>query len=76
MAASQDSSAQSGTQCTFYYNPFSICSLMVRFTLALKGRAKSQDTALHVEEHLVDIYTDEQLQEWFLCVNPKGQVLW
>lgn len=48
---------------------------MVRYTLALSGPPINDASTMSVTEHIVDIFNDEQLEEWFLCnVNPKGQV--
>jgi glutathione S-transferase len=56
---------------TIHYNPFSICSIMARMTMAF--RPDDPDNVFH--EQLVDIYKYEQLSESFLTTaNPKGQV--
>ncbi|KAH8812214.1 hypothetical protein F5884DRAFT_784746 [Xylogone sp. PMI_703] len=58
-----------------YHHPYSICSLMVRLTLAMRGRPKDLDSEMTVEERVVDIFNSLQLEEDFLCnINPKGQV--
>ncbi len=59
---------------TVHHNPFSVCSIMTRMTLAMRKPTTSPDpNTFH--EQLVDIYKDEQLSEPFLTtVNPKGQV--
>lgn len=58
-----------------YHNPFSICSLMGRYTLAIRGEPKDAASEVVVDEHEVDIFREAQLEEKFLCeVNPKGQV--
>src|SRR6266536_361321 len=59
---------------TVHHNPFSICSIMTRMTLAMRKPTTSPDpNTFH--EQLVDIYKDEQLSEPFLTtVYPKGQV--
>lgn len=56
-----------------YHNHYSLCSLMVRFTLAL---CKEQgDWPLTVEEHKINIQHGGQLSEDYLCnVNPNGTV--
>ena len=73
MTQTQDSNQNE--QFILHYNPFSICSIMVRYTLALRGTPESPETAIMVEEKYVDIYVYEQLSEKFLLqVNPKGQV--
>ena len=56
-----------------YYNDYSLCSLMVRFTLALSKNFRGQQ--IGVEEIVVDIQHGGQLTEFYLCeVNPKGTV--
>ena len=56
-----------------FYNNFSLCSLMVRFTLALCNECPG--TPLNVEEKHVDIQHGGQLTEEYICdVNPKGTV--
>lgn len=48
---------------------------MVRYTLALRGTAVDSASSMSVTEKIVDIFNEEQIEEWFLCgVNPKGQV--
>lgn len=61
---------------TLYYNTWSICSQMVRLTLAFRGQPKDGESEMLVEEKEVDIYhTFAQLDERFLTViNPKGKV--
>ncbi|KIX06999.1 uncharacterized protein Z518_04975 [Rhinocladiella mackenziei CBS 650.93] len=61
-------------QYELYYNPFSICSLMVLLTLRLKGDPKSLSDAVEPAEKEIDIYTGEQMTEEFLEKNWKGQV--
>ncbi|KIX95926.1 uncharacterized protein Z520_08181 [Fonsecaea multimorphosa CBS 102226] len=57
-----------------YYNPFSICSLMVLYTLRVKGKPKSPADAVDPEERFIDIYTGEQMTEEYLEKHPKGTV--
>jgi hypothetical protein len=58
-----------------YYHPFSVCSIMVRYTYALRGPPKDSTSDMSVQEQMVDIFNDEQLSEHFLtAINPKGQV--
>jgi hypothetical protein len=61
---------------TLYYNTWSICSQMVRLTLAFRGQPKDGESEMIVEEKEVDIYhTFAQLDESFLTeINPKGKV--
>lgn len=57
-----------------YYNPFSICSLFVLYTLELKGKPRSSSDSVDPERCFVDIYINEQMSEAYLEKNPKGQV--
>jgi len=60
---------------TLYHHPFSVCSLMVRYTLAIAGPTNQYTTSMDVVEKEIDIYNSGQLDEHFLTrVNPKGQV--
>jgi hypothetical protein len=61
---------------TLYYNTWSICSQMVRLTLAFRGQPKDGESEMIVEEKAIDIYhTFAQLDESFLIeINPKGKV--
>ncbi|KAH0836149.1 hypothetical protein FOPE_04389 [Fonsecaea pedrosoi] len=67
--------AQSSTSpYQLYYNPFSICSLMVLYTLRVKGPPRSPADAVEPEECFIDIYTGEQMSEAYLEKHPKGTV--
>ena len=58
-----------------YHYPYSICSIMVRQTIAIRGQAKDAESEIPINEKLLDIFKKEQLSEHFLCdVNPEGQV--
>jgi hypothetical protein len=58
-----------------YHNIWSICSTMVRYTLAVRGAPSNSAEAMVIQEQEVDIYNNAQLEEHFLLqVNPKGQV--
>ena len=60
---------------TLYYNQYSICSIMVRYTLAVRGQALDKDSEIQIEEQPVEIFNEEQMTEHFLCdINPLGQV--
>lgn len=60
---------------TLYYNRWSICSHMVRLTMAFKGQPKDGGSPMIVEEREVDIWKGEQVTEEYLTeINPKGQV--
>lgn len=62
---------------TLYIFPFSLYSIMVRFTIAL-GRTYQRGTPPKappkVSLKLLDLHRDENLTEEFLQINPKGQV--
>ena len=71
MAGADDKSAA----YLLYYNPSSVCSLMVLYTLALKGAATSPENEIHVEPKVLDLSQQKQLDEEFLCkINKYGQV--
>jgi hypothetical protein len=58
-----------------YHNLWSICSIMVRYTLAVKGAPHDSAAAMVVQEQEVDIFNGAQFAEKYLLeVNPKGQV--
>lgn len=60
---------------TLYYAIDSLCSYMLRYTLAIRGPGKDVQE-ISIEEELVDIhYERNQLSEFFLLkVNPEGKV--
>ena len=58
-----------------YFHPYSICSLMVLYTSALRGSAKDAEFEMIIHTREVDIFHEEQFEEHFLCdINAKGQV--
>jgi hypothetical protein len=56
--------------------PFSLFSMMVRFTYVLgRSSADSTTAGVHIEYRLVDHHRNENLSEDYLInINPKGQV--
>lgn len=60
-----------------YTNHYSLCSIMTRFTIALRGKVGPNSVPITVEEREVDIiHRMEQMEEQFMLeVNSKGQVL-
>lgn len=71
-----DSTAGSRDVYVLHNQPFSLFSMMVRFTYAL-GRSSADPTTagVHLENKLVDHHRDENLAEdYLLNINPKGQV--
>ncbi|KAI9707886.1 MAG: hypothetical protein M1820_004492 [Bogoriella megaspora] len=60
---------------TLYMNPYSVRSTMIRLAIALRGEARADAIPIIVQEHEVDIFEMEQLEERFMFeVNGKGQV--
>lgn len=58
-----------------YYHPYSVCSLMVLHTLALKRSAREPEDEITMQTKVIDIFNEEQLSEDFLCnINDHGQV--
>ncbi|EXJ65707.1 uncharacterized protein A1O5_11234 [Cladophialophora psammophila CBS 110553] len=58
---------------TLFYNDYSICSIMVRYTVAVIQHL--QDGRIRINEQPIDIQHGGQLAESYLCkVNPKGTV--
>ncbi|KAJ9608388.1 hypothetical protein H2200_007376 [Cladophialophora chaetospira] len=72
---SSDGLTKRPSKFTLFYNPYSICSLQVLYTLALRGEPKDAESQMEVDPQIVDIFNMEQLSEEFLCeVNAEGQV--
>lgn len=59
----------------YSYN-YSLCSLMTRYMLAVRGQPEAGVGALKIDDVEIDIHhAFDQLDEFYLCdVNPKGQV--
>ena len=58
-----------------YHHQFSVCSIMVRYTFALRGAPKNEASEIRLEERVCDILRGEQLSEHYLCnVNANGEV--
>jgi hypothetical protein len=67
----------STTNCyDLYQNDYSLCSLMTRYTFAVRQNPKRGADDVVLRQHNVDIFFNlEQLNEKFLVeINPKGQV--
>lgn len=71
-----DSTIDSRDVYILHNQPFSLFSMMVRFTYALGRSSADPNTAgVHLENKLVDHHRDENLAEdYLLNINPKGQV--
>jgi len=62
---------------TLYHNKWSVCSMMVRYTFALRGPPQDASSQILIREQDVDIFHEEQLSEQFLCeINPKSGILY
>lgn len=66
--------SQNDPHYVLYVFPFSLYSIMVRFTLALGNTYYKPSRGLVVENRLVNLHEDEEMTEWYLKINPKGQV--
>lgn len=70
----RDPVAKMANPYTLYYNDYSICSIMVRYTISLCERLR-KDCPIQIEQRVIDIQHGGQLTEFYLCeVNPKGTV--
>jgi len=55
--------------------PFSLYSIMARFTHALGKVTSTNSCSIQIEVKLVNLHLDENIAEEYLrWVNPKGQV--
>lgn len=60
---------------TLHHDPVSICSVMVRYTYALRGEPKDNSAAMTVQEQPLSIRRGEHLAKDFLCnINRNGEV--
>jgi hypothetical protein len=60
---------------TLYHSFYSVCSIMMRLMMAVRGEQADPSVIITVAEKQIDIFNEEQLSEWYLSeVNPKGQV--
>jgi hypothetical protein len=58
-----------------YVFPFSLYSIMARFTLALGQSVSDHNRTVLITLRLVNLHRDENIAEDYLrSVNPKGQV--
>lgn len=63
------------TGYTLYHDPGSLCSILARYTFALRGAPADEHAAMHVRERICSLRASEQLTEHFLCnINPNGEV--
>ena len=63
------------SEYVLYYFRYSVCSLMVFYTLALRGKPKEAKDEINVQTRAVDLFHEEQFEENFLCnINNHGQV--
>lgn len=58
-----------------YHDPVSICSIMARYTYAIRGEPAASIATVQVREEVCELRRGQQLTEHFLCdINPKGEV--
>lgn len=72
MTNDTESADMSSANYVLYWCSYSIRSLQVLYTKALAGEPKG--SGIHLERHWVDLMRGEQSEEWYLNVNPNGQV--
>ena len=71
----KEAMAASTSNYDLYINTYSICSIMVEYTIALRGEPKDAESDMPIVLHDVDLFRTEQLTEAFLTeINPEGQV--
>lgn len=62
-------------QHQLYHNIYSLCSIQVRYTIAIASKPRDGLPPMQFQEVEVDLFNDGQLDEHFLTkVNRKGQV--
>jgi hypothetical protein len=59
-----------------YHHVQSICSIMVRYSYALRGTPETADQQIRIHEQQIDVMGgNEQLSEHYLCkINKHGEV--
>ena len=73
--ASEANGNSKGTPYILYHNYYSICSIMMRYLMKVRGEPANAASRMDVKEELIDIFNEEQLsEEYLLKVNPNGQV--
>ena len=61
---------------TLYHFYYSICSIMVRYTLAIRGKPKDTEHEIRIDEKEVNLWKGEQLTEHYMCdINAAGEVI-
>ena len=64
-----------GTPYILYHNYYSICSIMMRYLVRIRGEPGDVASKMNIEIRDVDIFNEEQFSEEYLTkVNPNGQV--
>ncbi|KAF2105144.1 hypothetical protein NA57DRAFT_30050 [Rhizodiscina lignyota] len=70
-----NTSYPNGVPYTLYYNRYSICSIMMRWLVDIRGQPKDEASRMDIGLKEINIFKEEQFSEWYLCeVNPNGQV--
>ncbi|KIX05322.1 uncharacterized protein Z518_06194 [Rhinocladiella mackenziei CBS 650.93] len=73
--APETNESPDGTPYTLYHNYYSICSIMMRYLMRIRGDPVDAAAQMNVAEQHVDIFNEEQFSEKYLLeVNPNGQV--
>ena len=63
------------TTHNLYHFNYSVCSIMVRYTVAVRGQAKDPGHEIIIEEKEVNLWKAEQISEHYLCdINAYGEV--
>lgn len=76
MASRQSHIADREISCHLYSYNYSLCSLMTRYMLAVRGTPGPGVAALNIDDTEIDIHhAFDQLDEWYLRdISPQGQV--
>ena len=71
---SMSNTADKPTHLLYHFH-YSICSIMVRYTYALRGTPNDPKNEIRIVEKEVHLFKGEQLTEHYLCdINPAGEV--
>ena len=73
--ATETNGSADGSPYILYHNYYSICSVMMRYLVRIKGEPKDAASKMNIEDKLINIFNEEQLSEEYLTqVNENGQV--
>lgn len=68
-----DNVAKDLPECTLYWFPFSLYSIMVRLNIAFGSFHDSAGMPI-ISQIMTDMHRREHVSEVYLTINPKGQV--